>query len=118
MFPTPDHTMEKGVLALATQQHVVGHPHHYSIHGGGSNGNGHVPLIALTDVGFFARYLFDNREAMSAQELEVAGDRVDFRKRPWCGSIRCTERVISIVHESTNVVSLLALTKVYGPIRP
>ncbi|KAI0643403.1 NAD-P-binding protein [Trametes meyenii] len=41
-------------------------------------GNGHVPMIALTDVGFFARYLFDNHEATSAQELRVAGDRVDW----------------------------------------
>ncbi|CDO76850.1 hypothetical protein BN946_scf185033.g47 [Trametes cinnabarina] len=41
-------------------------------------GNGHVPMIALSDVGFFARYIFDHREATSAQELEVASDWVDW----------------------------------------
>ncbi|KAI0351038.1 nmrA-family protein [Trametes cingulata] len=37
---------------------------------------GHIPMIALSDVGFFARYIFDHREEASAQELEVASDLV------------------------------------------
>lgn len=41
-------------------------------------GKGHVPLIALSDLGFFARYIFDNGEATSAQELEVASDVVSW----------------------------------------
>ncbi|KAI9060819.1 NAD-P-binding protein [Trametes sanguinea] len=41
-------------------------------------GNGHVPMISLSDVGFFARYIFDHRESTSAQELEVASDWVDW----------------------------------------
>ncbi|KAI0331878.1 nmrA-family protein [Cubamyces sp. BRFM 1775] len=39
-------------------------------------GAGHVPMIALSDLGYFARYIFDNREATSAQELEIASDWV------------------------------------------
>jgi len=39
-------------------------------------GNGHVPMIALSDLGYFARYAFDNRKATSAQELEIASDMV------------------------------------------
>ena len=35
-------------------------------------------MIALEDLGFFARYIFDNRSAMSAQELEIASDYVDW----------------------------------------
>ncbi|KAJ8489912.1 hypothetical protein ONZ51_g2639 [Trametes cubensis] len=39
-------------------------------------GAGHVPMIALSDLGYFARYIFDNRKATSAQELEIATDWV------------------------------------------
>ena len=39
-------------------------------------GNGHVPMIALSDLGFFARYTFDNRERTSRQELKIASDIV------------------------------------------
>ena len=39
-------------------------------------GEGHVPMIALRDLGFFARYTFDHREAVSGKELEVASDIV------------------------------------------
>jgi hypothetical protein len=41
-------------------------------------GQGHVPMIALEDLGFWARYTFDNREATSARDLEVASDMVDW----------------------------------------
>ncbi|TFK78827.1 NAD-P-binding protein [Polyporus arcularius HHB13444] len=39
-------------------------------------GPGHVPMIALQDLGFFARYIFDHRAETSRQELEVASDYV------------------------------------------
>lgn len=39
-------------------------------------GNGHAPMIALSDLGFFARYSFDNRAAVSGKDLEVASDMV------------------------------------------
>ncbi|OCH92374.1 NAD(P)-binding protein [Obba rivulosa] len=39
-------------------------------------GAGQVPMIALSDIGFFARYTFDHRAETSAQELEVASDVV------------------------------------------
>ncbi|KAH9948542.1 NAD(P)-binding protein [Amylocystis lapponica] len=39
-------------------------------------GDGHVPMIALSDIGFFARYAFDNRALTSAQDLEVTSDVV------------------------------------------
>ncbi|KAJ3010760.1 hypothetical protein NUW54_g2379 [Trametes sanguinea] len=41
-------------------------------------GVGHVPMVTLEDVGFFARYIFDHRESTSAQELEIASDWVDW----------------------------------------
>ncbi|CCL99317.1 uncharacterized protein FIBRA_01333 [Fibroporia radiculosa] len=39
-------------------------------------GQGHVPMIALSDLGFFARYTFDNRELTSGKDLQVASDLV------------------------------------------
>jgi len=39
-------------------------------------GGGHIPMIALSDLGFFARYTFDNRSHTSGMELEVASDWV------------------------------------------
>lgn len=39
-------------------------------------GDGHVPMIALTDVGFFARYIFDHRAETSTKDLEVASEIV------------------------------------------
>lgn len=39
-------------------------------------GQGNIPMIALSDLGFFARYTFDNRTSMSGQELSVASDLV------------------------------------------
>ena len=35
-------------------------------------GDGHMPLIALVDLGFFARYTFDHRVVISARNLEIA----------------------------------------------
>ncbi|CCL99318.1 uncharacterized protein FIBRA_01334 [Fibroporia radiculosa] len=37
---------------------------------------GHVPMIALSDFGFFARYTFDNRELTSRMNLDIASDWV------------------------------------------
>jgi len=39
-------------------------------------GDGHVPMIALSDLGYFARYTFDHRAETSAKDLEVASDMV------------------------------------------
>ena len=39
-------------------------------------GSGHVPMIALSDLGYFARYTFDHRAETSGQELEIASDVV------------------------------------------
>ncbi|KZT36381.1 nmrA-family protein [Sistotremastrum suecicum HHB10207 ss-3] len=41
-------------------------------------GQGHVPLIALKDLGYFARYIFDHREEFSAQDLQVTSDIVSW----------------------------------------
>ncbi|TBU24021.1 NAD(P)-binding protein [Dichomitus squalens] len=41
-------------------------------------GDGHVPMIALEDLGFFARYSFDHRAEVSAQDLEIATDWVNW----------------------------------------
>lgn len=39
-------------------------------------GDGHVPLITLEDLGWWARYTFDHREETSAKEFEVASEIV------------------------------------------
>ena len=41
-------------------------------------GDGHVPMIALEDLGFFARYSFDHRAEVSAKDLEIATDWVNW----------------------------------------
>ncbi|THH09181.1 hypothetical protein EW146_g8755 [Bondarzewia mesenterica] len=41
-------------------------------------GSGHVPMIALSDLGFFARYTFDHRELTSGKDLEIASEMVDW----------------------------------------
>ncbi|OSX57597.1 hypothetical protein POSPLADRAFT_1156292 [Postia placenta MAD-698-R-SB12] len=41
-------------------------------------GNGHVPMIALSDLGFFARYTFDNRATTSGKDLPIATEMVDW----------------------------------------
>lgn len=39
-------------------------------------GQGHVPMIALRDIGVFARYSFDHRAEVSGKELLVTSDIV------------------------------------------
>jgi len=39
-------------------------------------GDGHMPLITLADLGFFARYTFDHRAETSARNLEIASELV------------------------------------------
>lgn len=41
-------------------------------------GQGHVPMIALSDLGYFARYTFDHRVETSGQELEIASDVISW----------------------------------------
>lgn len=41
-------------------------------------GSGHVPMIALPDLGYFARYTFDHREETSGKDLEVASEMVQW----------------------------------------
>lgn len=41
-------------------------------------GEGHVPMVALSDIGFFARYTFDHRELTSAKDLEITSDMVNW----------------------------------------
>ena len=38
--------------------------------------DGHIPLIALADLGFFARYTFDHRASTSGRELKIASEVV------------------------------------------
>ncbi|KIY46084.1 nmrA-family protein [Fistulina hepatica ATCC 64428] len=38
--------------------------------------DGHVPMVALDDIGFFARWTFDHRAETSAQDLHIASDIV------------------------------------------
>ncbi|KAI5117440.1 hypothetical protein M0805_007010 [Coniferiporia weirii] len=39
-------------------------------------GDGHIPLITLSDLGFFARYSFDHRKEVSGKDLEIASQMV------------------------------------------
>lgn len=39
-------------------------------------GNGSVPMIALADLGFWARFSFDNRAQVSGKELKVISQYV------------------------------------------
>ena len=39
-------------------------------------GDGHIPIIALDDIGYWARYTFDHREETSGKELKVATEMV------------------------------------------
>ena len=39
-------------------------------------GDGHVPMIALSDLGYFARYSFDHREEVSGKDLEIVSEVV------------------------------------------
>ncbi|PCH36791.1 NAD(P)-binding protein [Wolfiporia cocos MD-104 SS10] len=41
-------------------------------------GNGRMPIISLDDVGYFARYTFDNRATLSGAELKVTSDIVSW----------------------------------------
>ncbi|KZT04509.1 NAD(P)-binding protein [Laetiporus sulphureus 93-53] len=41
-------------------------------------GKGHVPMIALSDLGFWARYTFDHRASTSGADLQVASDWVSW----------------------------------------
>lgn len=65
-------------------------------------GNGHVPMIALSDLGFFARYTFDNRAAASAQELKVASDMVDWKYLSGTFE-KVTGHKAEVIHQSLDV---------------
>ena len=39
-------------------------------------GRGHVPMTALADLGYFARYAFDHREETSGVDMKIASDMV------------------------------------------
>lgn len=38
-------------------------------------GDGHIPIIALQDLGFFARWVFDNPSETSGKDVQVASHR-------------------------------------------
>ncbi|KZT39123.1 nmrA-family protein [Sistotremastrum suecicum HHB10207 ss-3] len=43
-------------------------------------GSGFVPMIALKDLGYFSRFMFDHREGYSGKDLEVASELVYWPK--------------------------------------
>jgi hypothetical protein len=43
-------------------------------------GDGHVPMIALADLGFWARWTFDHRAETSTKDLEVASEIIGWDK--------------------------------------
>ena len=42
--------------------------------------DGHVPMTALSDIGLFARYAFDNRAVVSGADLKIVSERVGWDK--------------------------------------
>ncbi|KAJ7035006.1 NAD-P-binding protein [Mycena alexandri] len=43
-------------------------------------GDGHLPLIALEDIGFWARWTFDHRSESSGKDLEIASQMVQMQE--------------------------------------
>ncbi|KAJ7707753.1 NAD(P)-binding protein [Mycena rosella] len=43
-------------------------------------GDGYIPMIALRDIGFWARWTFDHRSETSAKDLEIASEMVQIGK--------------------------------------
>lgn len=43
-------------------------------------GNGHIPLVSLKDIGYFARYTFDHRHETSGRDLEITSDMVSLEQ--------------------------------------
>jgi hypothetical protein len=39
--------------------------------------DGHMALVALSDIGWWARYTFDHREETSGKNLKIVSDMVD-----------------------------------------
>lgn len=42
--------------------------------------DGKMPIVALSDIGFFARYIFDNPQATSGKDIEIASDVVSWEQ--------------------------------------
>ncbi|THG97469.1 hypothetical protein EW026_g4534 [Hermanssonia centrifuga] len=59
-------------------------------------GNGHVPMIALEDLGYFARYTFDHRAETSTKDLKIASEMVRW------------EDLVSAFHKVTGQKAVIA----------
>ncbi|OBZ72432.1 NmrA-like family domain-containing protein 1 [Grifola frondosa] len=59
-------------------------------------GDGHIPMIALSDLGFFARYTFDNRAYTAGKELKIASD--------WVGWEYLTETFRKVTGQKTEII--------------
>ncbi|KAI0925512.1 hypothetical protein AcV5_008229 [Taiwanofungus camphoratus] len=77
-------------------------------------GKGHVPMIALSDLGFFARYAFDNRALTSGVDLKIASDIVgwDYLKATF---EKVTGQKAEVIHQTYDQW-LLALEGIDLPI--
>ncbi|KAH9945037.1 NAD(P)-binding protein [Epithele typhae] len=64
-------------------------------------GCGHVPMIALADLAFFARHTFDHRESTSGRELQVASDVVGWDALA-ATFTRVTGRRAEVVHQTVD----------------
>jgi hypothetical protein len=86
-----------------------------------SVGNGHVPMIALEDMGFWARYTFDHRAETSAKDLEVASELVGwdylvetFKKVTWKRAVVIHQTVDEWFDNLLNVDGPVANEKTSG----
>lgn len=80
MFNVSDPIAHNAVFVLHTLLQLMFGPLHRRADGthvfAAPVGSGRVPMIALSDLGFFARYTFDNRSITSGRELPVASQMV------------------------------------------
>ncbi|CCL99319.1 uncharacterized protein FIBRA_01335 [Fibroporia radiculosa] len=60
-------------------------------------GKGHVPMIALSDFGHFARYTFDNRALTSGKDLKIGSD--------WVGWDYLVSTFIKVTGQKAEVVN-------------
>ncbi len=67
-------------------------------------GQGHLPMINLDDLGFYARYMFDHRKEFEGRDLEVSSEHVG-----WNQLVKTFTKVRSSSHDlQKDILSVVA----------
>lgn len=84
-------------------------------------GDGHVPLVSLRDIGFFARYSYDRRAAVSGRDLAIASELATlddivgaFRRATGHAAVVVRQSVEEWFGNLTNVDRPVASERAYG----